>query len=54
MTKFNLDTELENLECPEMFKKGLIFYIETKKLKISNSKDFEKLVDEYKDLKIGA
>ena len=51
---FDYMKEIDELECPRMFKAGLKFYIENNKLKINSKKDFEKLLDKFKNLKIGA
>ena len=53
MTNFNLNKQLDEYICPAMFKAGLIYYISSNNIKISSKKEFEKVVEEYKDLKIG-
>ena len=51
---FDLDKSLEELEYPAMFVAGLIYYINSNNLKIKSDKDFDKAVNEFKKLKVGA
>lgn len=53
MSKFDLNLELSELECPIMFKIGLKYYIASNTIDIKNKKEFEKIVKEYANLKIG-
>lgn len=53
MSKFDLEKELDDLLCPNMFKSGLKYYISSNNLKITNKKEFEKVIKEYANLKIG-
>ena len=53
MVKFDLDRELDDLLCPDMFKSGLQHYISSNNITINNKKEFEKIVKEYENLKIG-
>lgn len=48
--EFDLDTTLKELECPEMFKYGLKMYIELNKIKITNQKDFDKILKKYSEV----
>lgn len=53
MSNFDLEKELTELECPEMFKAGLKYYIQTKNSKIKSKKEFEKIIKEYSELSVG-
>ena len=53
MSKFDLEKELDDLLCPNMFKSGLKYYISSNNLNITNKKEFEKVIKEYANLKIG-
>ncbi|MBQ2652645.1 MAG: hypothetical protein IJF83_03750 [Methanobrevibacter sp.] len=53
MSKFDLEQELIEYKCPDMFKAGLRDYIQSNKIEIKNKKEFEKIVKEYANLKIG-
>ena len=53
MSNFDLEKELTELECPEMFKAGLKYYIQTNNLEPKSKKEFEKIVKEYGELKLG-
>lgn len=53
MSKFDLNQELEDLSCPDMFKSGLKYYISINKIEINTKKEFDKTVKEYANLKIG-
>ena len=50
---FDLEQEIKDLECSDMLKAGLEFYIETNNIKIKSKKDFDKLVNDFKKLNIG-
>lgn len=53
MTKnFNLEEELEKLECPQMFIAGLKYHIEKEKIKIAGKKDLDKIVKEFGELRL--
>ena len=49
-TTFNIEQALTELACPEMWKAGLKYYIETN-CTIKNKKDFDKAVKDYAKLK---
>lgn len=53
MSKFDLNQELDDLLCPNMFKSGLKYYISSNNIEIKSKKEFEKIVKEYANLKIG-
>ncbi|WP_296874610.1 hypothetical protein [uncultured Methanobrevibacter sp.] len=53
MSKFDLNQELKDLSCPDMFKSGLNVYIMINKIEINTKKEFDKIVKEYANLKIG-
>ena len=53
MTDFNLEQEIEDYECPSMLKEGLKYHININKLKIKSKKELDKLVDEFKKMKVG-
>ena len=53
MSKFDLNKELDELSCPDMFKNGLNQYISSNNIKVTNKKEFDKIVKEYANLKIG-
>ncbi len=53
MSKFDLEKELDELLCPNMFKSGLRHYILSNNIAINNKKEFEKIIKEYANLKIG-
>lgn len=46
-TGFDLDKALEDLECPNMFKAGLGYYIEINKLTPKTDSEFKKIVKDY-------
>lgn len=50
---FDLTEELEAFECPAMFKAGLKYYIQVNNLEPKNKKEFEKIVKDYGELKLG-
>ena len=50
---FDLDEAVENYECANMLKVGMITYFTDNNIKINSDKDFEKAVKEYLNLKIG-
>lgn len=53
MSKFDLNHALDELSYPDMFKAGLKYYISSKNFEIKNKKEFDKIVKEYANLKIG-
>ena len=53
MVKFDLNKLLDDLSCPDMFKAGLRHYISSNNITINNKKEFEKIIKEYANLKIG-
>lgn len=53
VSDFDLEKELTDLQCPDMFKAGLKYYIEINNLECKSKKDFEKIVKEYSELSIG-
>lgn len=50
--EFNVDESINELEIPLMLKEGLKHYIEFKNIKIKNKKELNKILKEYKELKI--
>lgn len=50
---FNIEEAITNLECSDMFKAGLRYYIESNKLTPKNDNEFLKIVKNYNKLKIG-
>ena len=48
---FDIQKEIDELIEPVFWKAGLIHYIQDKEIK--TKKDFDKIVKEYKDLKLG-
>jgi hypothetical protein len=54
MSKFNLEEAIENYNCSEMLKAGMIYYFTANDIKIKNQKDFDKAVENYLKLNIGA
>ena len=50
---FNLEKELEEYICPAMFKAGLKYYIQSNNLEPKSKKEFEKIVKDYGELKLG-
>ena len=53
MSKFDLKQELDDLLCPNMFKVGLREYISSNNINVTNKKEFDKIVKDYANLKIG-
>ena len=53
MPKFDLKQELDDLTCPDMFKNGLKQYISSNNISVNTKKEFNKIVKEYANLKIG-
>ena len=53
MSKFDLKQELDDLPCPDMFKAGLMDYISSNNINVTNKKEFDKVIKEYGNLKIG-
>ena len=49
---FNLDEALENLEIPYMLIAGFKAYIESNNLKFKSQKEFEKSLQEFRELKL--
>ena len=49
---FDLNTALNELEYPEMFKAGLRAYILKNKKTVKSSKDLTKIVNEYSEVKL--
>lgn len=50
---FDVDKELEKLECPNMFKAGLKYYIQSNKLQPKNKKELDKIVTDFSKVKMG-
>lgn len=50
---FDYITEIENLELSDMFTYGLKVYIERNDLKIQDKKEFDKVLDKFKKIKMG-
>ena len=50
---FDYITEIENLEVPDMLKVGFKFYIERNDLKIQDKKEFDKVFNKFKKIKMG-
>lgn len=50
---FDYITEIENLEVPDMLKVGFKFYIERNDLKIQDKKEFDKVLNKFKKIKMG-
>ena len=50
---FDYITEIENLEVPDMLKYGLQVYIERNDLKIQDKKEFDKVLNKFKKIKMG-
>lgn len=50
---FDYITEIENLELSDMFKYGLQVYIERNDLKIQDKKEFDKVLNKFKKIKMG-
>ena len=44
---FDITKAMDELECPNMFKAGLGYYIENNKLNIKNDAEFKKIVKQY-------
>ena len=44
---FDLVKAMDELECPNMFKAGLGYYIETNKPDIKSDAEFKKIVKQY-------
>ena len=53
MVKFDLNKAFDELPCPNMFKYGLNEYISSNNITITNKREFDKVVKEYGNLKIG-
>ncbi len=52
MSKFNLETEIEKLEYPNMFLNGLKYHIAKNKLVIKSKKELDRVVKEFEKLEI--
>ena len=50
---FSIEKALEDYEAPAMFKAGLEYYITTTNPKINSQKDFDKVVKDFSELKLG-
>lgn len=50
---FDYITEIENLELSDMFTYGLKVYIERNNLKIQDKKEFDKVLNKFKKIKMG-
>ena len=50
---FDYITEIENLEVPDMLKVGFQSYIERNDLKIQDKKEFDKVLNKFKKIKMG-
>lgn len=44
---FDITKAMDELQCPNMFKAGLGYYIEINKLDIKNDAEFKKIVKQY-------
>lgn len=53
VTIYDWGIPFKALECPNMFKQGLKHYILDNGLEIKSDKEFEKIVKDYNNLKIG-
>lgn len=53
MSRFDLEKEIDELVCPAMLKAGLKYFISSRKQDVTNKKEFDKVVNEFKNLKIG-
>ena len=51
--EFVLEKAIENAEIPEMLKPGLNLYINNNNLKINSKTEFNKIINEFQNLKIG-
>ena len=49
---FDVEKALQELECPNMFKAGLGYYIENRNIEIKDSKDFDKTVKDFSKLSL--
>ena len=47
---FDIETAMNELSCPDMFKAGLKSYITRNEIKINNSNDFKKTVKKYSEV----
>lgn len=50
---FDLEKALNDYKCPSYFKNGLIYHIKVNELKPKNMKEFNKIIDDYKNITIG-
>lgn len=53
MANFDYEKELNDYKCPQMFKAGLKYYFKSNDLKPKSKKEFDKIVNDYKNLKMG-
>jgi len=53
MADFDYVKELEEYECPATFKAGLEYYFKVNNLKPKNKKEFDKIIKDYSNLKMG-
>ena len=53
MSRFDLEKEIDELVCPAMLKAGLKYFISSRKQDVTNKKEFDKIVKDYANLKIG-
>lgn len=53
MANFDYEKELNDYKCPQMFKAGLTYYFKSNNLKPKSKKEFDKIVNDYKNLKMG-
>ena len=52
-SSFDLEQALKDYVCPDMFKRGLEYYIKSNNLKIKSQKEFDKVVDKFSNLTMG-
>lgn len=50
---FDLENAIIELECPDYWKAGLIYYINKNEINIKSEKDFKTIIKKYANLKIG-
>lgn len=44
--------DLKEYPCSNMLKAGIKYYIQSKKISVKDNKDLEKIIKEYKEIKI--
>lgn len=49
---FDLEQEIVDYPVPEMFKAGLRYYISSRKLKIKDKKELDKIVKEFSEISL--